>query len=137
MIGFRLQMFIEKIAANRTLSAEDVLHLRSDVLRDGIASRQEAEALLSLDRMLSAADETWPMVLTDLIADFMVRGEQAAGGGHDAALWLTTALDLGGLTETAMAIAYAVLDRFRHADAALLDFIMRGRRQARLRELAA
>jgi hypothetical protein len=36
-----------------------------------------------------------------------------------------------------MAIAYAILDEAQHVDAALLDFIMRGRHWARLQNLAA
>jgi hypothetical protein len=36
-----------------------------------------------------------------------------------------------------MAIAYAILEEAGHVDMALLDFIMRGRQQARLAQVAA
>jgi hypothetical protein len=70
--------------------------------------------------------------------DFMVWGLRPTGvvPGDDA-LWLTTALDIGGPTDTAMNIVYAILDETQHVDATLLDFIMRGRQQARLQSLAA
>jgi hypothetical protein len=36
-----------------------------------------------------------------------------------------------------MSIAYAILDEAGYVDVALLDFIMRGRQQARLSQMAA
>lgn len=137
MINDKLREFIEIAIDRQYISADDVEILRRDVLADGIVHRREAEALLALDRTVKA-DEAWRPVLTALVVDFVsgcLRRSETVPGGDT--IWLATALDVSGPTETAMNIAYAILSEIRHVDAALLDFIMRGRQQARLGQLAA
>jgi hypothetical protein len=55
----------------------------------------------------------------------------------DDAHWLATVLEISGASRNAMNIAYGILDVARHVDGVLLDFIMRGRQQARLSQIAA
>jgi hypothetical protein len=137
MIKNNLRDFIESVMDAKYISADDVKKLQREILEDGIMSRIEAEALLALDRTLGA-DETWGPALSALIVDFVVWSMRPTGMvTSDDALWLTTALDVGGPTETAMSIVYAILDETQHVDAALLEFIMRGRQHARLQNLAA
>jgi hypothetical protein len=137
MIKNNLRDFIETVIDSKHISADDVKQLQRDILQDGIMSRLEAEALLALDRTLDA-DAAWGPALTALIVEFVVWGLRPTGMvTSDDAMWLATALDVGGPTETAMNIAYAILDESQHVDAALLDFIMRGRQHARLQRLAA
>jgi hypothetical protein len=137
MIKNNLRDFIETAIDNKYISADDVKKLQREILEDGIMNRREAEALLALDRTL-ATHESWGPALTALIVDFMVWSLRPTGVvTNDDARWLTTALDVGGPTETAMNIAYAILDETRHVDAALLDFIMRGRQHARMQRMAA
>jgi hypothetical protein len=137
MIKNNLRDFIENAIDNKYISADDVKKLQREILEDGIMSRLEAEALLALDRTLDT-HESWGPALTALIVDFMVWSLRPTGVvTNDDALWLTTALDVGGPTETAMNIAYAILDETQNVDAALLDFIMRGRQYARMQRMAA
>ena len=137
MIKNNLRDFIEAVIDNKYISAEDVKKLQREILADGIMTRPEAEALLALDRTL-AAHESWAPALTALIVDFLAWSLRPTGiVTNDDTLWLTTALDVGAPTEAAMNIAYAILDETRHVDAALLDFIMRGRQHARLQRMAA
>lgn len=137
MIRKDLRDFIESAIDGKYISAEDIEKLRQDILREGLSSRAEAEALLALDRTVET-HESWGAALTALIVDFVVRSSRGAGEvtGSDA-LWLVTALDVGGPTRTGLEIAYAVLERKSDIDGALLDFIMRARQQARLESLAA
>jgi hypothetical protein len=137
MISPKLHDFIERAIDNKYITADDVKRLQREVLEDGVTSKVEAEALLALDRSLGA-DKSWDAALISLVVEFAVWGIRPTGvvTGDDA-LWLTTALDVGGPTETAMGIAYAVLDEAQQVDAILLDFIMRGRQHARLLNLAA
>lgn len=137
MINDKLHEFIETAIDRQYISADDVEILRKDVLANGIAHRREAEALLALDRVVTA-HENWRPTLTALVVDYVSGGLRQSGAmaGVDT-LWLATVLDVSGPTETAMNIAYAILSEIRHVDAALLDFIMRGRQQARLGPLAA
>lgn len=137
MIKNNLREFIDGVTERKYISDSDVDKLRNEVLEGGIASRREAEALLALDRSVDAG-ESWSAVLTKLVVDFVVWRQPPNGVvASDDALWLATVLDVGGPTETAMSIAYAILDEAGYVDVALLDFIMRGRQQARLARLAA
>lgn len=135
MMNAKLRDFIESVIDKKNISADDVEYLQRNVLGDGLKNRVEAEALLALDRAV-AADESWSVVLTTLVVDFAASSLRSAGMGDDVQ-WLATALEVNGPTKTAMAIAYAVLDEAERVDAALLDFIMRGRQQARQSCLAA
>lgn len=137
MIKNNLRDFIETVIDNKYISADDVKKLQREILEDGIMTRLEAEALLALDRTLGT-HESWGPALTAFIVDFMVWSMRPTGVvTNEDAMWLTTALDVGGPTETAMNIAYAILDETQHVDTALLDFIMRGRQYARMQRMAA
>jgi hypothetical protein len=137
MIGSKLHDFIERSIDAKYISEQDVEELLNRVLPFGIESAREAEALLALDRSVVAC-KGWCNALVSLVSSFVVRGLGSEGRiGYDHSLWLSTTLDVGGPTETTMAIAYAVLDRAAHVDAVFLEFIMRGRQHARLQPIAA
>jgi hypothetical protein len=137
MIKDNLCEFIDQVANKRHISDDDVKRLQGEILTGGLVSRREAEALLDLDRSVEAA-ESWGPALTRLVVDFVVWSVPPTGVvGNEDALWLATVLEMGGPTKTAMAIAYAILEAAGHVDMALLDFIMRGRQQARLAQIAA
>lgn len=134
MINDKLRDFIASAIDNKYISADDVRDLKLAVLPEGVATRREAEALLALDRIVEA-DDAWKTALTEFIVACTRRGRAGAASGDDS-LWLATALDMNGPTETAMTIAYAVLEETPQVDAALLDFIMRGRQQERMQRAA-
>ena len=137
MLKDQLREFIDGVTNRSHVSDEDVKVLQGEILQGGITSRLEVETLLALDRVVTAV-ESWGTVLTKLVVDFVVwkRAPQGAVSNDDA-LWLATLLEVGGPSPNAMDIAYAILDEAGHVDVALLDFIMRGRQQARLSQIAA
>jgi hypothetical protein len=137
MMKDQLREFIDRITDIQHVSDEDVTMLRGEVLATGITSRLEVESLLALDRVVSAA-ESWGPTLTKLVVDYVVWSRAPHGAvSNDDAFWLATLLEISGPSPNAMAIAYAILDEAGHVDVALLDFIMRGRQQARLSQMAA
>ncbi len=137
MMKDNLRDFIDDATANQIISDDDVAKLQNEILEGGITSRLEVEALLVLDRSLEVA-ESWGPALTKLVVDYVVWQVPPAGVvSNDDALWLATVLDMSGPSQTAMNIAYAILDQAGYVDVALLDFIMRGRQQARLSQIAA
>ena len=137
MVRQKLQYFVGSVTEKKFISAADVKLLECHVLEGGVFNRLEAEALLALDRSVEA-DESWAKVYSTLIVNFIVWRSLPSGTvTADDALWLTSALDLGGPTETAINIAYAILDEAQHVDIAVLDFIMRARQHARLQAMAA
>ncbi|SCY95387.1 hypothetical protein [Microvirga guangxiensis] len=137
MLKDNLREFIDSAAERNFISVDGVKMLTGELLEAGITSRLEVESLLALDRMVEA-DESWGPVLTKLVVDFVVwkRAPSGVVSGDDA-LWLATVLEVSGPSRNAMNIAYAILDEAGYVDVALLDFIMRGRQQARLNLMAA
>jgi hypothetical protein len=129
MINSELRDFIDRVVENRRISDGDVIILQRDVLPDGLNSREDAEALLALDRVVDAA-ENWGEVLCALMVDFVVWGSRPTGyvTGTDA-LWLAAVLDVGLPTERALHIAYAIVEEAQQVDEALLGFILRGRQR--------
>lgn len=137
MMRDSLRDFIDGVLSRNFISDDDVKRLRDEIVGEGLASRLEAESLLALDRIAEAA-EGWGEALTRIVVDFVVWKRAPHGVvGNDDALWLATVLEISGPSANALNIAYAILDQAGHVDVALLDFIMRGRQQARLSQLAA
>jgi hypothetical protein len=137
MLKDQLRDFIDSVTDKNHVSHDDVKVLQGEILQDGIMSRLEVESLLALDRIVSA-DESWGAALSKLVVDFVIWKRAPHGAvGNDDALWLATLLEISGPSPNAMNIAYAILDEAGHVDVALLDFIMRGRQQARLSQIAA
>jgi len=137
MMKDQLRDFIDRISETRHVSDDDVAMLQGEILQGGLTSRIEVESLLALDRIVDAA-ESWGAVLTKLVVDFVVWSRAPHGVvSNDDAFWLATLLEISGPSPNAMAIAYAILDEAGYVDVALLDFIMRGRQQARLSQIAA
>jgi hypothetical protein len=133
----QLRDFIDRIIETNHVSDDDVKILQGEILEGGIASRIEVESLLALDRVVDAV-ESWGTALTKLVVDFVVWKRAPQGVvSNDDAFWLATLLEISGPSPNAMSIAYAILDEAGHVDVALLDFIMRGRQQARLSQMAA
>jgi len=137
MLKDNLREFIDSAAERNFISVDGVKMLTGELLEAGITSRLEVESLLALDRIVEA-DESWGPVLTKLVVDFVVwkRAPSGVVSGDDA-LWLATVLEVSGPSRNAMNIAYAILDEAGYVDVALLDFIMRGRQQARQSLMAA
>jgi hypothetical protein len=137
MLKDQLRDFIDRATERGHVCADDVAMLQGEILPNGITSRLEVESLVALDRIVTAA-EGWGAVLTRLVADFVIWKRAPRGVvGNDDALWLATLLEISGPSPNATNIAYAILDEAGHVDVALLDFIMRGRQQARLSQIAA
>ena len=137
MMKDQLRDFIDRITETNHVSDEDVKMLQDEILKDGITSRIEVESLLALDRSIDAV-ESWGAALTRLVVDFVVWNRAPHGVvSNDDAFWLATLLEISGPSPNAMNIAYAILDEAGYVDVALLDFIMRGRQQARLSQIAA
>ena len=131
MIKSSLGQFVERVNYNKHIAADDVKVLLRSVLEDGLISHAEAETLLALDRTYEA-HESWAEALVALMVDYVVWGARPTGAvTTENARWLAAALELGGPTETAMRIAYAVVEEAQTTDEALVEFITRGRQSAK------
>jgi hypothetical protein len=129
MIKADLCRFMDRVIDERCIGPEDLHQLKRTILANGITSREEAEALLALGRSLEG-DPRWREVLTALMVDYVVWGSQPKGiVTAPTCRWLAAALDAADQPETAMQIAYAVVEEAYAVDEALLTFILRGRQR--------
>ncbi len=132
MINPSLDLFAATLIEAARIRSGDVKRLQRDILPDGISSRAEAELLLRLDQSVRRADPAFSAWLVAAMADFVVWGSRPTGVvTAEATRWLAAALDAADLTETALHIAYAVVEEAHDLDEALLTFILRRRQYAR------
>ncbi len=122
MFTAELRTFINKVINNKRITAEDVRYLTSNILADGIGSRQEADALLALDRSLDA-DPSWAEFLTAVMVDYVVWGSRPTGRvPAEKAAWLVTTFICGEPTGHAVRIARAIVAEAQEVDPELLLF---------------
>jgi hypothetical protein len=117
-----LRTFINTVIDNKRITAEDVRYLKSCILENGIGSRLEADALLSLDRTLDT-DPSWAEFLTAVMVDYMVWGSRPTGRvPAEKAAWLVTAFTCGEPTGNGVRIARAIVAEAQEVDPELLLF---------------
>ena len=107
-----LSEFAGRLRAKNRINFADVQRLQRDVLPDGIASRADAELLISLDRNVSRSNSEWERWLVAMVVDFVVWTERPTGVVHeDTAFWLAAALKGKGAraTKTGRLIAREVV----------------------------
>jgi hypothetical protein len=112
MIHPSLSEFADRLRAKNRITFADVQRLRRDVLPDGIASREDAELLMALDRDVSRSNPEWESWLVAMVVDFVVWTERPTGVVHeDTAVWLTATLngEGAGTTKTGRLIAREVV----------------------------
>ena len=120
-----LCVFVNKVTASNRIVFGDLKRLRRDVLPTGATSREEVEALLSLDS-LGNVDEDWPDYLVTTVKDFVLSTSDPPGSvDADTAAWLVTALS-DARPRSATAIVRTVLSEARYVDEVLLAFGRRG-----------
>ena len=120
--------FIQKTTAKGRISFGDVRRLQRDILADGIASREEADLLIGLDRDIGRVDPAWTDWLVGALVDYVVWGERPTGiVDADKAAWITTALEGGGkATRSARLIAREIVREAQTSHEALVGFAMGG-----------
>src|SRR4051812_13235587 len=88
-----LSEFVSKILRLKRISFGDIRRLKRDILPDGLASREQAEALLFLDDEIAKADPAWERWLVPTLVDFVVWAERPTGiVDEDTAHWLRATL---------------------------------------------
>jgi hypothetical protein len=88
-----LSDFVQQVISRGRITYGDIKRLQRKVLPDGVMTREEAEALLILDRTVERMDPTWAAYLSDTIVDFVVWGSRPTGYvDQETAHWLETLL---------------------------------------------
>ncbi len=102
-----LHSFATKVLKGNRLLFADLRRLERDVLPDGVRSREEAEILISLDR-LERVDAGWPPYLVGVLSEFALSQSQSCRGFEsEPDPWLSELL-LRARPKTAEAVLRAI-----------------------------
>lgn len=90
-----------RIAADRQITAQDVLAIRQAVWPDGQISQDEAGALFALNHATTAPSPQWCDFFVEAIGEYVVNQSPPRGYVDDAkAAWLIGQIDADGQVET-------------------------------------
>src|SRR4029450_2044054 len=79
MINSTLHAFVARVRRSGRLNFGDIKELQRDILPDGLIAREEAAALLALDRAITQAHPAWSGYLVTTLVDFVVWGVRPTG----------------------------------------------------------
>ena len=89
MTGTSLRDFVSQARQAGRIRFGDLRRLQRDVLPGRVTTREEAELLLTLDRVIRKADRDWNDYLVDAVRDFVVWGMEPTGSlDHEKVGWL-------------------------------------------------
>lgn len=99
-----------EIEARGRISFADVKRLERRILPHGVTCRDEAEALIHLDRSVPRADKSWNAWFVAVMVDFVVWSERPTGiVNEEAAAWLSAALDVPAPSRNARRLIEAIV----------------------------
>ena len=131
-----LDAFAAKARASNRLLYGDLRRLQRDVLPTGATSREDVEALLSLDWIERVGDD-WPGYLARVVTDFVLATSDPPGVvDADTAAWLAGLLEHTKL-KTAAVILRTILLEAHYADELLSLCTKRGGRDIRFKRVSA
>jgi hypothetical protein len=123
MRNLALQTLTDQLSADGAISADEALQLRRAVFPDGVVSRDEAEALISLAARVANNDDAWTHAFVEAITDHVLQSGAYPGHVDEAtASWLTTRLGKEGPRETEVEAVLKVLERAESAPEYLSAF---------------
>jgi hypothetical protein len=118
-------LFATKARASNRLLYGDLRRLQRDVLPTGARTREEVEALLTLDSS-ERVDRDWPGYLARVVTEYVLSISEPRGVvDAETAAWLGTAL-ADARPRSAAAFVRALLREAQHVDEALVAFGRRG-----------
>lgn len=110
-----LHAVVDQLAADGHVSAEEALRLRQRVFPDGVVSREEAEALIALEKRVANSDSAWEQCFVEALTDHVLQSGAKPNVDEADAAWLVSCFGQG---ETQPLEIEALLKLLEHADSA-------------------
>ncbi len=96
-MSMHFRAIAQQAAANGEIDAEEVLQLRRAAWPDGVIDAAEADAILTINDLVSNKGPEWTDFLTEAVCEYMLRADEPRGYVSPAkAAWLIAALDRDG-----------------------------------------
>lgn len=133
MSNLSLQDFCNHVAAAGVVTCQDVAALSRDILPEGIASHDQADLLIALERTVTDADGSFADFLVASVVAFAVWGERPTGYIDRAtAEWLGASLaGRAGPTPVGARIAVEIVREAQSSDEAMIAFALDANRWTR------
>ena len=116
------------LVTSNKVTADNVLRLRREVYRDGVATRVEAEALFAIDGACRDRCEEWDEFFIEAVTDYLVNLEAPQGYvSPENAQWLIRAISKDGVvdTRTEIELLIKVLEKAKQSPAMLSAFALK------------
>ena len=100
-MSIQFDRLAEQVAADGTISPEELLALRRLGWGDGVITREEAEAIFRINNTINGQDEDWVDFFVEAIGEFVLNGTEPRGMCDEGeARWLITQIDHDGRLES-------------------------------------
>ena len=132
MTMISVEQFCNHAVSVGIITDEDLAVLKREVIPDGIASREEADLLIALERAVAASDG-FAEFLIAAVVDFAVWGERPTGYvDREVAGWLAATLSgRSGPTPVGARIAMEIVREAQGSAEALMAFALEANRWTR------
>jgi hypothetical protein len=130
MTTISVQQFCNHAVSAGTISDEDLLVLKREVLPDGLMSREDADLLIALERAVIGSD-AFDDFLVASVVDFAVWGTRPTGYiDHEVAGWLAASLSgRDGPSPVGARIAKEIVREAEGSAEALMVFALEANRR--------
>lgn len=124
---FSADSFAGILAEENKISPKDVLYFRGEVFRDGVVSRQEADAILAMNSRVADKCSEWNEFFVEALTDYTVF--QAEPRGYvtvDNAQWVINAVEADGRVEVAseLELLVRILSKSQSSPEILVGFTL-------------
>ncbi|MGU3662836.1 hypothetical protein ACLBX9_01405 [Methylobacterium sp. A49B] len=132
MTMISVQQFCNHAVSTGTISDEDLLVLKREVLPDGLLTREDADLLIALERAVIGTD-AFADYLVAAVVDFAVWGTRPTGYiDRDVAAWLAASLSgRDGPSPVGARIAMEIVREAQGSAESLVAFAMEANRWVR------
>ena len=132
MTMISVQQFCNHAVSTGTISDEDLLVLKREVLPEGLMTREEADLLIALERAV-VGTEAFADFLVASVVDFAVWGTRPTGYiDSDVAVWLAASLSgREGPSPVGARIAMEVVREAQDSAESLMAFALQANRRIR------
>jgi hypothetical protein len=113
------------LAEKGRITTDDVRLLRSEVFRDGVVTRAEAESLMALHSTCTDRCSDWQHFFVEALTDYLVHQEKPSGYiSDDKAAWLARSISRDGMVDTPveMELLIAILEKAKSSPPSLMAY---------------
>lgn len=126
-MSFEFAEIARHAAADRAISAEEILALRSAGWADGKMTREEAEIIFATQHAIEKPSREWSDFFVEAIQNFVLNGNEPRGfASHEEALWLIGQVEADGrvCSMTELELLTRIIERAQNVPETLKAYVL-------------